>query len=607
MEGPAPSFTLLETSDTAVAIKQLKDLTARIRARNHVQAPTKVLLLIIVNWCSPSLTTRDQMLLQQGLLGAMLNQQDEYDALGLVFTPVWERRKGMLYISENKVLEAVANANVNCDEKGYLSFEERADARDRRPLEYPIRLCLAQGGLNNKSCWAKVPLIVNNRTTARARMLATKDMLIMEDVADDAVPATSNLDAELNPADRYCQLGDHATAVVLDSTVRRLTSTERTAVLIVDIGPKTGDWARSVLCMDMAMPVHYAAVGDAAETEWTKQSLLDHGVERFLTGELKIPEWTPLAEHPDEGAFHEPAPPTLQVCGIDGSPKMIVLPDDRRWREHPTYGEKYMKVLEAFADITLELGDAVAVPRNTGKFEGEPPAKKRAKLEHALKEELTLQTVDIGDLGAATLIHDVPMLKPKPGLSLRVFVGNKVFLVNPTAELVRVDAGSLCAGFQKGKWWNPRKTEDIIDQDKDVRYNFSDAEEMVLLDKVYMSLEAVIQKQREVAPEKALVRYHRIVDEPTEVNPGFFKISAQHEVCWRLEPFTAEEGESGKKILQSHLASALPVQCWMSKILSVSWHVRWATAGLTGIRPVVLFKVPVSIPSGCALELTAVS
>ena len=52
----------------------------------------------------------------------------------------------------------------------------------------------------------------------------------------------TNEDFELNAGGRYCQLGDSATAAVLDGRVRALQGME--AIVLVDLGPKTGDWAR---------------------------------------------------------------------------------------------------------------------------------------------------------------------------------------------------------------------------------------------------------------------------------------------------------------------------------------------------------------------------
>ena len=106
----------------------------------------------------------------------------------------------------------------------------------------------------------------DNRLAQRAVMLPTKNMIIVECLDDDGPPDTGADDFELNPRDRYCQLGGSATACVLDGTVRALKFTEN-GVLVIDVGPKIGDSARSVLSMlpTMNAPVYYCAIGAPEE------------------------------------------------------------------------------------------------------------------------------------------------------------------------------------------------------------------------------------------------------------------------------------------------------------------------------------------------------
>ena len=94
---------------------------------------------------------------------------------------------------------------------------------------------------------------------------------MVESADDEGPPDSGAADCELNPGNRYCQLGDSATTCVLDGTVRALKFTEN-AVLVIDVGPKTGDWAWSVLRMlpTMNAPVYYCAIGPPDEVRWTE-------------------------------------------------------------------------------------------------------------------------------------------------------------------------------------------------------------------------------------------------------------------------------------------------------------------------------------------------
>ena len=127
----------------------------------------------------------------------------------------------MLYKVETMVLDRIANANANCDERATLSFEGRPDGRDPRPLEYPMRLCFPVTERVDTP-WRKVPLVRDNRTPLRATMLPTKDLLVVESMSDDVPPEGCNPGWEVNPGDKYSQLGDSATSAILDHTARAL-------------------------------------------------------------------------------------------------------------------------------------------------------------------------------------------------------------------------------------------------------------------------------------------------------------------------------------------------------------------------------------------------
>ena len=71
------------------------------------------------------------------------------------FLTMWERKKGLLYKTESLLLDKIANADVNCDEKAVLSFDQRPHGRDKRPLEYPIRLCFRMANRVKQAFGAK--------------------------------------------------------------------------------------------------------------------------------------------------------------------------------------------------------------------------------------------------------------------------------------------------------------------------------------------------------------------------------------------------------------------------------------------------------------------
>ena len=70
-------------------------------------------------------------------------------------------------------------------------------------------------------------MVRDNRLAQRAVMLPMKSMIMVESLDDEGPPDTVAGDLELDPGYRYCQLGDSATACVLDGTVRAFKFTEK--------------------------------------------------------------------------------------------------------------------------------------------------------------------------------------------------------------------------------------------------------------------------------------------------------------------------------------------------------------------------------------------
>jgi len=70
-----------------------------------------------LDWAAPTTISNEGLAVQEALLNSALNTVG-FDGLGLFFfAPVWERKKGLLYTTEGLLLDKIANASVNCDEK----------------------------------------------------------------------------------------------------------------------------------------------------------------------------------------------------------------------------------------------------------------------------------------------------------------------------------------------------------------------------------------------------------------------------------------------------------------------------------------------------------
>jgi hypothetical protein len=222
-----------------------------------------------------------------------------------------------LYTTEKSPWGTIANANVNCDEKATLYFDQRPHGRDKRPLEYPIRLCFPHGERGEDIIWPKVPLVMDNRLAKRAHVMPFKQMLTIEPLSDDELPQSTNEDYEPNAGDKYSQLGVSATVAVLDGTVQAMIGVKTFALIY--LRPTTGDWARSVLRM---MPgfgkncCYYCAFGAADEIQWTHHCVREMAQDLFLDGSLKLAGLDPLPSEMERGPKFELPPPALQICGF---------------------------------------------------------------------------------------------------------------------------------------------------------------------------------------------------------------------------------------------------------------------------------------------------
>lgn len=125
-----------------------------------------------------------------------------------------------------------------------------------------------------------------------------------------------------------------------------------------------------------------------------------------------------------------------------------------------------------------------------------------------------------------------------------------------------------------------------------------------MLDNVCQTLYSIMEKQKSTAPEKALLRFHKLKDDPEGSHgPGDFQIEMVHEVAWRAERVTVAAGP-GSKQNPATLAALLPADCWDPASCVLTWHTRWAKQGLTGVKPVVHLKQNVVISPEHALKLT---
>ena len=81
------------------------------------------------------------------------------------------------------------------------------------------------------------------------------------------------------------------------------------------------------------------------------------------------------------------------------------------------------------------------------------------------------------DVGSDNKLLEVPLLNTKvTGVSVHVKIGNKVYLMNKSAQEVNLKRGLVICGFGKGKW-KQRADEEEWDRNKEIGFVLASASE----------------------------------------------------------------------------------------------------------------------------------
>jgi hypothetical protein len=186
------------------------------------------------------------------------------------------------------------------------------------------------------------------------------------------------------------------------------------------------------------------------------------------------------------------------------------------------------------------------------------------------------------------IIEDVAMTLKLKGLRLRILPGHEVFLMNPTNAPVQVWVGCLCAGFLKGKWVTGDE-HDASDTSQ-ILCKFEDAHSKVFYEKELRTVGDLVVAMRQTRGETR-VRYHKIIEEPKPADPGFFRLELEKSIYWRMDSLKIEQNSetNERSVLHTALGAAFPVEIRKSPLINIIWTVRWSPAGLTPVKPSVVF------------------
>ena len=488
----------------------------------------------------------------------------------------------------------------------------------RQPM-YPLRILVPaeeEKAKKTLNLWKAAPLL-KTALTEPAEMLASKDMVAMEDLTEDALPSTTTASLNQSPTERHSQIGPDAASKLLTSVLHG--APEVAAFVVLDLSPRTGDFGLAVLStlQDALVPTHYVAFPEDDEhKEWLDWWLKHNTTENILNGSL-TPAGThlPPEEPPADELVSLPPRPTLAAliwADRQSASAAVRLPDDvvAKWRSSSEFAPRVQLLIDSASAVGA---DPVV----------SPPPRQRPRLGMGGADGSTGAGSSCdADPGTAAgpaaipvsevppLAHDIKFVSVREkALALCVAApaveGAGLFIANRGDSDVELPAGTLVAGFCSGKWVHGDQANPL-NPAKDVSFLLESGETRVVVGGTVMTLEEALER----APSRK-IQYHLLEPDPQPGAPGHFKLSAKNHVVYRCQDLPAvkkelnpESGEPALGLQQGHAASAVSPKDWVTGLTEIVWAVRYhAAKGLAPVRPQVLLKAALNLKAQTAVKL----
>ena len=425
---------------------------------------------------------------------------------------------------------------------------------------YPLRVLVSSDEERAKTSlnfW-KGALLMKTALTEPAEMLAAKDMVVMEDMAEGALPATTTAHQNQSMTERHIQIGLDAASKLLASLLSGTTADNVAAFAVVDLSPRTGDFGLAVLhaIQDSLVPVHYIACPEDDEhADWLDWWMKHKTAELILTGSLKpTGVLLPPEEPPAEELTCLPPKPTLSAlvwADRQGESAAVRLPEGvvAKWSSSAEFTEPVNKLLTSIADVS---SDPVVAP----------PVRQRPRIAEQTRSPAARVVDAIPVSQLPPLVHDIKLLSARvKDLALCVAApaapdSGALFIANRSEADVSIPAGTLVAGFFTGRWMQIAQDGDALDPTRDVAFTLDSAYSPVLVGGIVATPWSGRRPARSSTTTWSLIP-----------SPARRATSLKNEVVYRCadlpavkkEP-EADGGDPALGLSQAHAASALPPQ-----------------------------------------------
>ncbi len=210
---------------------------------------------------------------------------------------------------------------------------------------------------------------------------------------------------------------------------------------------------------------------------------------------------------------------------------------------------------------------------------------------------------EIEKVGQEAKLLECPLVNVRTsGVILHIKIGNKPYIFNNSQSEVTLRRGMVLAGHGRGKFKLQSGTEEP-DTTKDVLYALNSSDDEVLFNNTILTVKQLVADQRKQHPVVTL-SYHTMQEAPSNGAPDAFTLTREHNVYFtpvgKVAASEAGEEVAGGAVLQTQVASLLPVQTWNSHCTRTLFVVKWAASGLMPVRPqVALVQDVVLLPGRC--------
>ena len=318
------TFAVWDSEENSRNINILMDARRVFGTRNHTK-PELIPFVCLMNHAAPCCYTADLQSCQMNTMSWCICENTQ--SLGLVISPNFSYNMNKKYLLEQSMLTRLSKHNFAFDNQLAILFKDKSDKRDTRPMTYHGRVIFpAALGSNVKSVWATSTLVEAGRTDVVSQ-LSPKDMLTVEDIADNALPVTllgTEHDRYPRGGMKAMQLGVPAWDSVMSTLMSGTKLAEVPAIMFVNLTSGVGDEVHSFLKMAMHIqtPMHMVLLAESQVShDWLDSTIRDTWKEEIKEKRVVVPGQLPIeTKIPEDEVTAYAEMPPFKMLVVNGKP-----------------------------------------------------------------------------------------------------------------------------------------------------------------------------------------------------------------------------------------------------------------------------------------------